>query len=367
MPTPRILIVDDHIEVRRVLRSALETLSQEFEIVDVPSGEEALVVAASKPVDLLISDLRMAGMSGLELKQKIQKYSPGLKVFLITGITDPLFRQAALEVGADAFFLKPLDMDDFLNAVQAILGIVTPLEALPDPLESYSSPDFDPIARIDALRRELEAVSVLLIDEQARVRLKNGNVPAALLDASLLALLLEAMRSSLNISNSLDRSRPESLMIFPGGSFNLAVAHVGQAYALIIVSEKILGTGFLQNVTPAIRRAANDLTANRSAVDLLGQLGEELGESRGQVREPVDIEGETAAIEALFNESQGDKVQPEDIDSFWRALLEEELPDDQTYGSTLTYEQARQIGLIPDRGLGNDEGQSDETSANSEQ
>jgi CheY-like chemotaxis protein len=366
MPVPRILIVDDHVDVRRVLRAGLETLGQDFEIIDVPSGEEALVVAASKPVDLLISDLRMAGMTGLELKQKIHKYSPGLKVFLITGITDPVVRQAALEVGAHAFFLKPLDMGAFLHAVEATFGLVTPPEDVSEGQESYPAEDIDPVERIAALREELEAVSVILIDDQAQVRLKDGVVPQALLDRSLLALLMEAMKSSLNISNSLDRSRPESLMIFPGGSFNLALAHVGYVYALIIVSEKALGTGFLQNVTPAIRRAANDLASNLPAIDLLTAPQLDLISSAEVASEEIDGASNEAEIEALFIDLQTGKIRPEDVDSFWKTLLEEEWFIDQLDKSTLTYEQARQKGLIPDKGLQKDDEPSEGSSPGSE-
>jgi two-component system, response regulator, stage 0 sporulation protein F len=367
MSIPRVLIVDDHVDVRRVLRAGLETLGQPFEIIDVPSGEEALVVAAAKPVDLLISDLRMAGMTGLELKQKIQKYSPGLKVFLITGITDPLVRQAALEIGADAFFLKPLEMDAFLQAVEATLGLVTTESDIPAEQKSLSTVEIDPAERVAALREELEAVSVFLIDDQARVRLKNGVVPAALLDASLLALLMGAMKSSLSISNSLDRSRPESLMIFPGGSFNLAVAHVGHIYSLIIVSEKILGTGFLQNVTPAIRRAANDLASNLAALDLLVVPEQEFVDLAGESGAQVEGEGDKAEIEALFDEAKMDKIRPEDIDSFWQGLLDGEWFLEQLGDSTLTYEQALKMGLITDKSLGKDEDQSRGSSPQAEE
>jgi two-component system, response regulator, stage 0 sporulation protein F len=367
MPVPRILIVDDHVEVRRVLRAGLETLGQPFEIVDVPSGEEALVVAAARPVDLLISDLRMAGMTGLELKEKIQKYSPGLKVFLITGITDPVVRQAALEIGADAFFLKPLDMDTFLQTVEATLGLVTTENDIPAEQESHSTVEIDPAERIVALREELEAVSVFLIDDQARVRLKDGTVPAALLDASLLELLIGAMKSSLSISNSLDRSRPESLMIFPGGSFNLAVAHVGHIYSLIIVSEKILGTGFLQNVTPAIRRAANDLASNLAALDLLAMPEQEFADLPGELGGQVEREEDKSQIEALFDEAKMDKIRPEDIDSFWKGMLEDEWFVDQLSDSTLTYEQALKMGLITDKRLGKDEDQSGGSSPQAEE
>ena len=58
-------------------------------MVDVPSGEEALLVASRRPVDLLIADVRLPGISGLELMARVHKRNPELKTILITGLTDP--------------------------------------------------------------------------------------------------------------------------------------------------------------------------------------------------------------------------------------------------------------------------------------
>ena len=367
MPVPRILIVDDHVEVRRVLRSGLESLGHQLDIVDVPSGEEALVVAASKPVDLLISDLRMAGMTGLELKLKIQTYCPGLKVFVITGITDPEVRQASIAVGIDAFFLKPIDMDAFLQAVEATLGLVEPPDIAPDQQSGYPSSDFNPLDRLFALRTELDAVSVVLIDDQARVLIKDGDLPGALLEPTLHALLLDALKSSQSISSSLDRSSPESLMIFPGGSFNLALAHVGQVYALLVVSEKVLGTGFLQMVTPAIRRAANDLALNLSSIDFSTESQDEFPSLFEEADELIEPEDDAFEIEDLFDEASQGKLLPEEVDAFWKALNDEEWFDDQSEGSTITYEQARQLGLVPKIRLQGEEDQTDQQPPQSEE
>ena len=76
MAAHRILIVDDQHEVRRMLSTSLRTLGPEIEVVDVPSGEEALLVASRRPVDLLISDVRLPGLSGLELMARVHKRNP---------------------------------------------------------------------------------------------------------------------------------------------------------------------------------------------------------------------------------------------------------------------------------------------------
>ena len=120
----RVLIVDDHHDVRRMLHAWVKTLGPQYEILAMPSGEEAILDAFRQPVDLLIADFRLPGITGLELMAKIKRRYPDLKVILITGITDPKIRRQVAEAGADAFFIKPVEMPDFLDAVERLLGIV---------------------------------------------------------------------------------------------------------------------------------------------------------------------------------------------------------------------------------------------------
>ena len=119
----RILIVDDQRDVRRVLRAGLEALKQDLTIVEVPSGEEGMLVLSRQAIDLLILDVRLPGISGLELQQRARQRNPNLKLILITGMTDDAVRRQVSEAGVEAFFFKPVDMSNFLETVQRCLGI----------------------------------------------------------------------------------------------------------------------------------------------------------------------------------------------------------------------------------------------------
>jgi len=72
MANPCILIVDDQKDIVRLLHSTLQTLGHALDIVDAPSGEEALLEASRRKVDLLISDYLLPGMSGVELMKKVR-------------------------------------------------------------------------------------------------------------------------------------------------------------------------------------------------------------------------------------------------------------------------------------------------------
>ena len=88
MAAYRVLVVDDNHEVRRMITASIKTLDAEIDVLDVPSAEEALFISASLPLDLVVIDFRLPGMSGLEMVSKLRKRKPAAKIILVTGVTD---------------------------------------------------------------------------------------------------------------------------------------------------------------------------------------------------------------------------------------------------------------------------------------
>ena len=116
MSAPRILLVDDQRDIIKLLHSTLDTLAHELEIIEAPSGEEALLETSREKVDLLVSDYRLPGMTGVELMRKIRVKYPDVRIILITGMTDRKARDEILNAGAAAVFDKPISLTDFLDA-----------------------------------------------------------------------------------------------------------------------------------------------------------------------------------------------------------------------------------------------------------
>ena len=83
MSAPSILLVDDQRDIVRLLHSTLQTLGHQLDIIDAPSGEEALLEASRKKVDLLVADYLLPGISGVELMRKVRARNPELKVIFI--------------------------------------------------------------------------------------------------------------------------------------------------------------------------------------------------------------------------------------------------------------------------------------------
>ena len=171
-----------------MLSTSLRTLGPEIEVVDVPSGEEALLVASRRPVDLLISDVRLPGLSGLELMARVHKRNPELKTILVTGLTDDKIRRQVAEAGASAFFYKPLEMSDFLDAVERCLGLVETFFPLPPVVEPEKTvPEAPPITlaeRLADLRKAIDATAIILLDQQGEVSARAGELPNTDLEVS---------------------------------------------------------------------------------------------------------------------------------------------------------------------------------------
>src|SRR5215208_6564291 len=99
MSAPTILIVDDQRDIVRLLHSTLQTLGHKLDIIDAPSGEEALLEASRRKVDLLVADYLLPGISGVELLRKVKVRNPDLKVIFISGITERRARNEMLNAG----------------------------------------------------------------------------------------------------------------------------------------------------------------------------------------------------------------------------------------------------------------------------
>ena len=121
MKAPRILIVDDDAGQRSLIHSFLK--SQGFETVPVDSGVRALEVLRAQPFSLMISDVRMPGMTGLETLRLARKEHPVLPVLLVTAYADVKEAVGAMRDGALNYLTKPIDLDELLVTVQHVTGV----------------------------------------------------------------------------------------------------------------------------------------------------------------------------------------------------------------------------------------------------
>src|ERR1051326_6225998 len=117
---PRILIVDYDAGQRSLLDSFLR--GQGFETLVVDSGERALETLRSQPVSMMISDVRMPGMTALETLRRARQEHAVLPVLLVTAYTDIRDAVGAMRDGALNYLAKPIDLDELLATVRQATG-----------------------------------------------------------------------------------------------------------------------------------------------------------------------------------------------------------------------------------------------------
>jgi DNA-binding NtrC family response regulator len=148
-----ILIVDDDPSQRNLLESFLA--SQGLAVCSARSAEDALEQLASQRPALIISDVRMPGLSGLDLLRRLREEQPLLPVLLVTAYVDIRDAVAAMRDGAVNYLEKPIDLDELLDSVRNALGLsrdvqaaVAPVQRLPEGFIAKSPQMFEVLREV---------------------------------------------------------------------------------------------------------------------------------------------------------------------------------------------------------------------------
>lgn len=116
----KILIVDDHGVLRAGLRALLDGESNMVVVGDAADGEEAIHQAIELNPDVILMDINMPGLDGLEVTQKILARLPATRVLLLTVHEDSSLMRKALDVGAAGYILKRAVESELINAIHAV-------------------------------------------------------------------------------------------------------------------------------------------------------------------------------------------------------------------------------------------------------
>lgn len=120
----RVLVVDDHELVRTGIRRLLEDRSEQAGIAvvgEAASGEEALEKVRDLHPDVVLLDLSMPGIGGLEALRRIRRHDPGVKVIILTVHSQGPLPRRLLEAGAMGYLTKGCHVDEILTAIQRVV------------------------------------------------------------------------------------------------------------------------------------------------------------------------------------------------------------------------------------------------------
>ncbi len=112
----RVLIVDDEIEFLETLVKRLK--KRKLEVSGVTSGEAALERLEEAPVDIVVLDVKMQGMSGLDTLREIKKKHALLEVIMLTGHANMEVAIQGMDLGAFDYLMKPIEIDELMYKIQ---------------------------------------------------------------------------------------------------------------------------------------------------------------------------------------------------------------------------------------------------------
>ncbi|MFO8023569.1 response regulator [Thiohalophilus sp.] len=160
----KILLVDDHELVRTGVRRLLEDIA-EFEILgEATNGEEAIQMTATLNPDVVLMDINMPGIGGLEATRKMLGNKPGLRIIIVTMHQDDMFAQRLLKAGAAGYLTKGARVDEISHAIHETMEgrhYITPEIAQQLALSQF--PEHESGSPFDNLsERELQVLMMLM-------------------------------------------------------------------------------------------------------------------------------------------------------------------------------------------------------------
>lgn len=152
MNTPCVLVVDDEENIRRTLCEALKTL--DVQVASAANGDEALAIIEQQPVSVVLLDLRMPGMDGMEVLRRLSESRPELAVIIITAHGTVESAVDAMKLGAIEFLQKPFEPQQVRQLVNRVLR----RQALPESESDDYSTCFELAKRCLSQRRADAAI-----------------------------------------------------------------------------------------------------------------------------------------------------------------------------------------------------------------
>jgi DNA-binding response OmpR family regulator len=116
----KVLLVDDEQEFTSALSERLEIRGHAVRVAD--SGEEALEIAETEPPEVVVLDLKMPGLSGIEVLKRLKSMLPQVPVLLLTGYGSTEEGIKGMQLGAFDYLLKPLNITDLIKKMQEAVG-----------------------------------------------------------------------------------------------------------------------------------------------------------------------------------------------------------------------------------------------------
>jgi CheY-like chemotaxis protein len=255
MHTRRILIVDDAPEFAHLVQDALKTMSAPLETTVFLSGEEAWLEALKTRFDLVITDLRLPGISGTELVRRLRSRYPEIKIIAVSGLAEAGLGERTRAAGVDAFYRKPVEIPLLMTKIDNLLfdskpdektenqpidpvtfkNKKTALLVSPPAIPKKISPDeFTTMNEIGPYLRQFIRESgiegVALTSENGNILLSMGTAEDFMPDSNLMDALHLLKNSLRKTGHQRAETNSIGLLILPGLQYDLIIASLDKYY-----------------------------------------------------------------------------------------------------------------------------------------
>ena len=363
----KILIVDDDFEIALFLRSTLEIMLPDYEVVNAPSAEEGMLETL-QGVDLVISDLNLPGMSGFDFIHRVRRTTPDTPIILITGEREPKLHQEARSLGLAGFFLKPIQVEELTGTVRQILQGEMPEEksALPPLVPAGVA------RRLGLLRVDTGAHYAMLVNVDGNCLVADGQV-RDLARNQIASLLAKGLTNSVELARVLKAPQPFTINYQAGTGHDLYAANIGANYIIALIFDSSRGRTQIGAVWVYARRAVKDMFELLDDLELTptaapkGAAMPAVPKAEPAVTaakptpltaEPVMLQAKPAVIAAEPAPSRTEPAAPlpaegetlfssDEVDAFWDSVLSDDTSDGDDGFGGLTLEEAQARGLIP--------------------
>jgi CheY-like chemotaxis protein len=334
----RILIVDDEDKVAFFLRESLEELGRDFVVEAAGSGEEALEMLAAQHFDLIISDLRMPGIDGLELLERVKEQNPDTRLILMTAYGSDDVEAEARRLEIYQYITKPFHISDLVEAARDALADVAVSQ---EGMLVLADEQFEEINKCLAnLRFEVGSQCLLLADLAGQVVSEVG-ITEGLDTGTFIPLIADGFATTFKLAQYLQDRKAFNLNFYEGKSYDIYSTSVGDNLFLTLVFDRRKQPSRIGMVWLYAKRTIQDLLGilgpARVAAESQVEAEEEIAQPEMAEEKPEDLEKETRRREVI--ESAMTKL----AESGEELEITEDLESDTI---TFNIEEALKKGLI---------------------
>lgn len=359
MDTKRVVIIDDEMVLGQLLQAAFATLSGHIEVSVVPNAEEATREMKKAEIHLVVADVKLPGISGLDFATQLKQKTPQIKIILVSGLNDPNLKEKALATGADAYFPKPVEMRNFLETSSKLLGLLPQTSKLTNKEVIDIRSDLLVDLLIN-LRQELSALAVTMIDDRGKVIGSAGDPPEENMSEKITPYVINLTGSVARLSGTLQPEIPENVISIRGSQYDLVISPIN-GFILLVFLKHVRSSVRMAIVFDALVTAMGDL---QQKIHHIGQnypietasTVETILKQTGTLKMPEPVKKGAKAAPAepaepdfdnLFATISKKKLKNEEVESFWESATNQSSHSESKEAGLLSFEEASQLGLTP--------------------